>query len=132
FFEQLAVIIKKTADALAENQLLDDSYGEVRLAHADRANQEQAGVVDSILRHELASSHARRKQRLVRAFIVEVCKLTVLVAFWNSRGLQQNLGPGLHAAITAGDAAIRTIRNRFPAGTFTERANFRSNFHDVN
>src|SRR5690348_702331 len=53
----------------------------------------------------------------------------MLVAFWNSRGFQQSLGPGLHTALTAGDATIRTVRNRFPAGTFTERANFRSDLH---
>src|SRR5207247_10263423 len=53
FFEQLAIIIEEATDAFAENNFFNDSYGKVCFADPNRADEEQAAVVDRIHIHSL-------------------------------------------------------------------------------
>ena len=61
FLQQLAVIIKQAGNALADDQLLDHPDSEMRLAHANRPDQQQSSVVHRIFFNELAGGHACRR-----------------------------------------------------------------------
>jgi len=62
---------------------------------------------------------------------VELGELAVFIAFGDSGDGQEGLGSGLQAAVATGNARIWGARNFLPTGSFTNRANFCRNLHEI-
>src|SRR5262249_25937396 len=109
--------------------LLDDPHRQMSLAHADAADEQQAGVVVSrvILFHEFASRHSGFEQVRMRPVEFEVREFAVLIPLGNSRRSQQALRSLLQTAV-ATDHPISF--GRLPPTSTTLRTNFNSNLHE--
>src|SRR5271165_1841501 len=91
-------------DALLTNQVLDDPDREVRLADADRAHEQQAGLVGGILLDKSPGQEAGIADALLVLVVriaLEVSRLAVLIARRDVRRCQQAVATVLHATFTA-------------------------------
>jgi len=132
-FQQFAIVVEQAGDAAGQNQFLEDSDGQVGLAGADFANDQQALVAAGIaLFREVGRDEVGFLERGVGAGEVRVVvgEFAMLVASRDAGGSQERLRPCPQLAVTTRDTAV-VFRagpdiwagwNRFPAGTFTKRA----------
>ena len=100
--QQFAIVVEEAGNALAQDQFLDDANGQMGLADADAADEQQAGA--SRPGYSSTNLQAARRdggQRAMRTVKLEIGELAMFVALGNARRREQRLGACLQAAIAA-------------------------------
>ncbi len=126
--QQLAIVVEEARGALLNHELAQDSDSQMRLTHADRSKQHQAGALDRILLHEPIRLEERIRQAAVgsRKIRVKIRKRAMFIARRNARFFQQPLRPVADATLAASDALrLRgSCWDGFPTGSTALGASF--------
>ena len=84
--QQLSVIVEQTRNPFAKDKFLNNPDRQMGLAYTNRADQQQTGLIDWVLFHELAGSHTSWSQRTMQTVEFKSPEFAMFVTCWYACG----------------------------------------------